>query len=218
MRHNSDGRARVNAAGEVAVRAPLSAPRHRRHQALCESRAIQGSSMPMSLPTVLRANCAAAAAFIVAAGGTATILGAYYFQYVLGMAPCPLCLEERIPYYVSIPLALVVGIAALRGAPRKAVQAGLAVIMVAMLIVAGMSIYHAGVEWKFWPGPTDCSGPVTGFGNAGSLLESMEKTVVVRCDEAAWRLFGISLAGYDVFISLGLVAVALAGILAPKKA
>ena len=174
--------------------------------------------MPLSLPTAIRANGAAAAAFIVAGVGTATILGAYYFQYVLGLAPCPLCLEERIPYYVSIPLALVVGIAALGGAPRNAVRAGLAVIMVAMLIVAGMSIYHAGVEWKFWPGPTDCSGPVTGFGNAGSLLESMEKTVVVRCDEAAWRLFGISLAGYDVFISLGLVAVALAGILAPKKA
>src|ERR1700730_16775367 len=139
------------------------------------SRAIQGSSMPMSLPTVLRANGAAAAAFIVAAGGTATILGAYYFQYVLGMAPCELCLKERIPYYVSIPLALVVAIAALRGAPRKAVRAGLAVIVVAMLIVAGMSIYHAGVEWKFWPGPTDCSGPVTGFGNAGTLLGGREE-------------------------------------------
>src|SRR5712672_1325421 len=179
---------------------------------------IQGSLMPLRLPTAIRLNGAAAAAFIVAAGGTATILGAYYFQYVLGLAPCPPCLEERIPHYVSIPLALVVGIAGLRGAPRNLVRAGLAVIMVAMLIVAGMSIYHAGVEWKFWPGPTDCSGPISGFGNAGSLLESMEKTVVVRCDEAAWRLFGISLAGYDVFISLGLVAVALAGILAPKKA
>ena len=174
--------------------------------------------MPMSLPTVLRANGAAAAAFIVAGVSTATILGAYYFQYVLGMAPCELCLKERIPYYVSIPLALVVGVAALRGAPRTLLRAGLAVIMVAMLIVAGLSIYHAGVEWKFWPGPTDCSGPISGFGNAGSLLESMEKTVVVRCDEAAWRLFGISLAGYDVLISLGLAAVALAGILAPKKA
>ena len=174
--------------------------------------------MPMSLPTVIRANGAAAAAFIVAAVGTATILGAYYFQYVLGMAPCELCLKERIPYYVSIPLALVVGIAALRGAPHIAVRAGLAVLVIAMLIVAGMSVYHAGVEWKFWPGPTDCSGPISGFGNAGSLLESMEKTVVVRCDEAAWRLFGISLAGYDVLISLGLAAVALAGILAPKKA
>src|SRR5712672_2440321 len=118
---------------QVAVRAPLSAPRQRRHQALCESRSIQGSVMPLRLSTVLRANGAAAAAFIVAGVGTATILGAYYFQYVLGMAPCPLCLEERIPYYVSIPLALVVGIAALLDAPRKALRAGLAVIMVAML-------------------------------------------------------------------------------------
>ncbi|HEX4553088.1 MAG TPA: disulfide bond formation protein B [Xanthobacteraceae bacterium] len=174
--------------------------------------------MPISLPTAIRHNGAAAAAFIVAGVGTATILGAYYFEYVLGMAPCELCLKERIPYYVSIPLALVIGIAALRGAPHTLVRAGLAVIMVAMLIVAGLSVYHAGVEWKFWPGPTDCSGPISGFGNAGSLLESMEKTVVIRCDEAAWRLFGISLAGYDVLISLGLAAVALAGILAPKKA
>src|SRR6195256_2969803 len=194
------------------------APRQRRREALCGGLSIQGSVMPMSLPTAIRANGAAAAAFIVAGVGTATILGAYYFQYVLGLAPCPLCLEERIPYYVSIPLALVVGIAARLGAPGNLVRAGLAVLMVAMLIVAGMSIYHAGVEWKFWPGPTDCSGPVTGFGNAGSLLENMERTVVVRCDEAAWRLFGISLAGYDVFISLGLAAVAFAGILAPKKA
>jgi disulfide bond formation protein DsbB len=174
--------------------------------------------MPMPLPTAIRHNGAAAAAFIVAGVGTATMLGAYYFQYVLGMAPCPLCLEERIAYYVAIPLALVTGIAALMRAPRLMVRAGLAVIVAAMLILAGMSIYHAGVEWKFWPGPTDCSGPVSGFGNAGSLLESMEKTVVVRCDEAAWRLFGISLAGYDVLISLGLAAVALAGILAPNKA
>ncbi len=143
--------------------------------------------MSMSLPTALRANCAATAAFVVAGVGTATILGAYYFQYVLHMAPCPLCLEERIPYYVSIPLALVVGFAALRGAPRNAVRAGLAVLVVAMLIVAGMSVYHAGVEWKFWPGPTDCSGPITGLGGAGDLLSRMEKTVVVRCDEAAWR-------------------------------
>jgi len=111
----------------------------------------------------------------------------------------------------------VVGIAALRGAPRIAVRAGLAVIMIAMLIVAGMSIYHAGVEWKFWPGPTECSGAAT-LGPAGGLMDRLKDIVVVRCDEAAWRLFGISLAGYDVLISLGLAAVALAGILAPKKA
>jgi disulfide bond formation protein DsbB len=172
--------------------------------------------MSASTITAIRANPAAAAALVIAAGGTATMLGAYYFQYVLNLPPCPLCLEERIPYYISIPLALVVAVAALRKAPRTVVRAGLALIAIAMLILAGMSIYHAGVEWKFWPGPTDCSGPVTGLGGVGDLLQRMEKTVVIRCDEAAWRLFGISLAGYDVLISLGLAVVALWGIVAEK--
>jgi disulfide bond formation protein DsbB len=160
---------------------------------------------------------AAVAGFLVAAGAAATILGAYYFQYVVGLQPCPMCYEERIPHYVAIPVALVVAIAALRGAPRSVVRAGLAVVAIAMLILVGMSVYHAGVEWKFWPGPPECSGPVTSFGNAGGLLEQMQKTSVVRCDEAAWRLFGISLAGYNALISLALAAIAIWGIRAEKK-
>src|SRR5262249_11941431 len=147
---------------------------------------------PMSVmsATAIRNHSAAIAAFLVAAGAAATILGAFYFQYVLKLPPCPMCLEERIPHYVVIPLGLIVGIAALRGAPRNVVRAGLAIMAIAMLILVGMSIYHAGVEWKWWPGPTDCSGPVSGLGNAGDLLQRMQKTVVIRCDEAAWRLFG----------------------------
>jgi disulfide bond formation protein DsbB len=167
-------------------------------------------------PVATCANCVAAAAIIVAAVGAATILGAYFFQYVLDVPPCPLCYEERIPYYVSIPIALVAAIAVRRKAPRNAVVTGLVMITIAMVIGAGIGVFHAGVEWKLWTGPTDCSGPVADFGNVRDLLQSMERTVVVRCDEAGWRLFGISLAGYNVLISLGLAAVALAGILAPK--
>jgi disulfide bond formation protein DsbB len=166
--------------------------------------------------TAIRTHSAAIAAFLVAAGGAATILGAFFFQYVVGLQPCPMCFEERIPHYVAIPLALVVAVAALRGAPRIAVRAGLAIVALAMVILVGMSIYHAGVEWKFWPGPTECTGPVTGLGNVGDLLNRMEKTVVIRCDEAAWRLFGISLAGYNALISLALAAIAVWGIFADK--
>jgi disulfide bond formation protein DsbB len=166
--------------------------------------------------SVQRARPAVIAALLVAAGGAATILGAFYFQYVVGLQPCPMCYEERIPHYVAIPLALVVAVAALRGAPRNVVRAGLAVIAIAMLILVGMSIYHAGVEWKWWPGPTDCTGPMNGLGNVGDLLQRMQKTVVIRCDEAAWTLFGISLAGYNALISLALAAIAAWGIFAEK--
>ena len=164
-----------------------------------------------AIPT-MRENPAAAAALLIAAAGAVTILGAYFFEYVMKLAPCPLCLEQRIPYYVAIPLALVVAIAALRGAPRVLVVGGLAVLAIAMVIGAGLGVFHAGVEWKFWAGPRDCSGPISSFGNAGSLIDQMQNTSLVRCDEAAWRFLGLSLAGYNVLISLALGAVALWGI------
>src|SRR5712691_9462624 len=175
----------------------------------------QGFLMLNRVAASIKANHAAAAALVVAAGGAATILGALVFQYGLGLAPCPLCLEQRIPYYVAIPLAIVVAIAALRGAPRPLVQAGLGLIALAMLFGAGLALYHAGIEWKWWPGPQDCSGPLTPLGSRG-LLEQLQSVNVVRCDEAPWRFLGLSLAGWNVRISLALAAVALWGLSARR--
>jgi disulfide bond formation protein DsbB len=165
---------------------------------------------------VNRLRPAVVAAILVAAGGAATILGAYYFQYVMGLPPCPLCLEQRVAYYVSIPLAAIVAIAAGRGAPHrqmwytKVVAAGLGVIALAMLFNSGLALFHAGVEWKWWPGPQECSGPLNDLTAGGDLLSQLHNVNVVRCDEAAWRdPFGLlSLAGYNVLISLALAAVA----------
>jgi disulfide bond formation protein DsbB len=165
---------------------------------------------------VRRTHPAAIAALLVAAGGAATILGAYYFQYVLHYAPCELCLDERIPYYVGIPLALVIALAGLFDVPRPLLVTGLALLIVVMLIGAGLGVYHSGVEWKFWPGPAHCSGVINNFGSAGGLMEQMNQTRIVPCDAAAWRLLGISLAGYNALISLALAAIALWGIRAQK--
>ena len=151
-------------------------------------------------------NPAATAALVVAVAGAATILGAYFFQYVLGLAPCPLCLEQRIPYYVTIPVAVIVTIAAWRGAPRLLIAGGLGIVAGAMLIGTALAVYHAGVEWKWWAGPQDCSGPLNPLG--GDLMRQLQNISVVRCDEAAWRFLGLSLAGYNAIISLILAAVA----------
>ena len=78
-----------------------------------------------------------------------------------------------------------------------------------MLWGAYLGVFHAGVEWKFWPGTPECSGAAT-FGPAGGLLNRLQDIVVVRCDEAAWRFLGISLAGYNAVISAALAVVALA--------
>ena len=151
----------------------------------------------------------AAAAFI-ALVGLLTIGGFFFFQYGLGYQPCPLCLEQRTAFYVSVPLAALLLLGAGYGASRKVLLLGFAMIALMMLWNTGLSAYHAGVEWKFWQGPIDCSGPISPLGS-GSLMSRLQNVRLVRCDEAAWRLFGISLAGYDVLISLLLAAVAAYG-------
>jgi len=160
---------------------------------------------------------AVTAAAVVAAVGIATILGAYFFQFVVGLAPCPLCLDQRIAYYVSIPLAAAVVFAAGRAPPRL-VAAALAGIALVMLFNAGLALFHAGVEWKWWPGPQECSGSTDSLAPSGDLLDDLSKGrfSVVRCDEAAWRdPFGLlSLAGYNVLISLAVAITAARGAVA----
>ena len=86
--------------------------------------------------------------------------------------------------------------------------------MAAMLWNTGLSAYHAGVEWKFWQGPTDCSGPIDKFGSVRDMMNQLQRISLVRCDEVSWRFLGLSLAGWNVLVSLGLAAVAAWGALA----
>jgi disulfide bond formation protein DsbB len=145
------------------------------------------------------------AAIMIAAVSAATLAGAWFFQLVVGLSPCPLCLEQRIPYYIAIPLAFFVGAFA---SNKKAERFGFLLLALVLAVGCGLAIYHAGVEWKFWQGPTDCSGAVVSL-NSGSILDQMNQTRVVRCDEAAWKLFGISLAGYNALIAGALTIFAL---------
>jgi disulfide bond formation protein DsbB len=163
--------------------------------------------MPLSYADILQARPIATAAIAIAIGGAATILGAWFFQYVLGYKPCPLCLDERYVYYFGIPLALLVVLGESAGASRKVLLLALFAIAAGMIWNAGLSAFHAGVEWKWWPGPRDCSGPLESLG-AGNLLRDLQSINLARCDDAAWRFLGISLAGYDSLISLTLAAIA----------
>ncbi len=149
------------------------------------------------------------AAGAVAVIGLATILGAWFFQVVMGLPPCPLCLEQRYAYYFSIPLALLVLLGVSHGASGRVLVAALTVIALGMLWNAALGAYHAGVEWKFWEGPRDCSGGGLGsLGTAGGLLEKLKDIRVVRCDEIPWSFLGISLAGYNALISFALSLIA----------
>ncbi|MEK9279419.1 MULTISPECIES: disulfide bond formation protein B [unclassified Bradyrhizobium] len=157
------------------------------------------------------------ASLLVTMIAAVTIAGAWFFQLVLEILPCPLCLEQRYAYYLAIPLGALTAFAARRGAPRPLLLVGLAILALATLANAGLGGYHAGVEWGFWKGPTDCSGPVVSLGSATDLLSRLDTVKVVRCDEVQWRFLGISLAGYNVLISLLMAAIAAWGFVATAK-
>ena len=153
-------------------------------------------------------NPALAAALAITAIAAATLAGAWFFQLVLDIRPCPLCLEQRYAYYLAVPLGALVAWAAARHAPRGVLVVGLAHSGGGNARQCRLGGYHAGVEWGFWQGPTECSGPVLDLGKAGSLFDNLDKVKVIRCDEVQWRFLGLSLAGYNVLISLAMAALA----------
>lgn len=138
--------------------------------------------------------------FVVA---LATIIGAWTFEY-LGFLPCELCLKQRWAYYTAIPLALMMAV--LAPSSQNAARYGLLALGILWLASMVFGIYHSGVEWRWWPGPSTCSG-------SGSLTGGLPDLTapVVMCDEPAIRIFGLSLAGWNAVISLGLAVISFAG-------
>lgn len=158
------------------------------------------------------------AGLFIAVAAAGTILGAYFFQYVWGLAPCPLCLEQRTPYYVAMPLALAVAAAAAFKAPALIVRLALLALAGVMAWGAYLGIYHAGAEWGFWPGPTTCAQPVTIARTPGDLLRQIQTGPrIADCTVAAWRLLGVSLAGWNALIAGFLALVALAAASRPRE-
>ena len=144
------------------------------------------------------------AALAVALGAAATVGGALVFEHVFGYVPCKLCLTQRSPYYIAIPLGIVAALL-----PPRWTRAGLWLLSLTFLVSAGLGAYHSGVEWGVFTGPSDCGGGAgEGAGNVGDFLNQLQNTRVVSCTEAAWRFLGLSLAGWNVLISLALAAFA----------
>jgi len=122
--------------------------------------------------------------------------GALAFQYIGGLAPCHLCILQRWPHGIAIALGLLVLV---WPRPGLAVLAGLVV-----LVGAGIAGYHVGVEQAWWQGPTTCTAPEPGSLAAGELLDQILETPLVLCDQVAWSLWGISMAGWNAILSLGI--------------
>jgi disulfide bond formation protein DsbB len=171
------------------------------------------------LPYALRgeANPAVTASLAVMLIALATIAGAWFFQLVIGLVPCPMCLEQRYAYYTLIPLSALVAASAGRGSPRGVLLLGLALLAIIAIANAAFGVYHAGVEWKFWQGPTSCTGATPTITSAADLLKRLDAEKVVPCDEVQFRFLGLSLAGYNALISLLMAAIAVWGFVRTAK-
>lgn len=140
---------------------------------------------------------------LIAALGSALMLAtAFGFQHIGDMAPCKLCLYQRWPHTVAVLIGLIGALfphrlLALFGAA-------------AALSTSAIGVYHAGVEQKWWQGPTTCtSGPIGDIG-VKDLLEQIMTAPMVRCDEIPWDMFGLSMAGWNAVVSFGLALIWLA--------
>ena len=153
-----------------------------------------------------RADLGRGAALLVLIVAAATIAGALASQHVFGLVPCKLCLWQRWPYYLGVPMAAVAV-----ASPPRARRPMLVLLALLFLGSAALAGYHAGAEWGFWPGPSDCGGGTAPATSVDDLLKGLETTRVVSCTEAAWRFLGLSLAGWNALVSLGLAAVAALG-------
>lgn len=132
-------------------------------------------------------------------GSAAMLLGAYAFQHLGGMAPCKLCIWQRWPHGTAIIIGLII---MLTGEARMAWIGALAALTTSLI-----GFYHVGVEQGWWEGPTSCTSSGTVNLSAEELLNQILAAPLVRCDDIAWQLAGISMAGWNAIISLGLAAI-----------
>lgn len=141
-------------------------------------------------------------AVLAAAGSAALLLGAFAFQYIGGLAPCPMCLWQRWPH----------GVAILAGVMMLAIPGRIWPILGA--VAAGttgvIGVFHTGVERGWWQGPSTCtSGPIGNL-TPQQLMDSILSAPLVRCDEVAWAMWGLSMASWNAVLSFALMALWLA--------
>lgn len=141
-----------------------------------------------------------AANALVLTGSAALLGGALAFQYLGHLPPCEMCLWQRWPHVAALGLGLL---AWALGSNRAVV----ALAAVAVLVSASLGTFHAGVEYHWWAGPAACTG--TAFDPAKSFIAAALASPLIRCDAAAWTLFGVSMAGYNALISTLIGATAL---------
>src|SRR6185436_20879369 len=158
---------------------------------VCWRHADAWTRFPMLLATKTEKAPAYRTGALVLFAAAVVIATALAFERFGGYSPCPLCLQQRYAYYAGVP-ALFLALVLLSVGYARLAAAVFLLVAAAFLANAGLGTYHAGAEWKFWPGPD----------TGGSLLKDLATTRVIRCDEAPWHFLGLSFAGWNVVASV----------------
>ena len=145
----------------------------------------------------------------------AALCVAWIAQYGFGLAPCELCYWQRYGYWAAIAVGVVAIFMPAQSAARRAL---LWLLALAFLVTAGIALFHVGVEQKWWQGLATCSGDLGGAASTEDILSAIENAPIVRCDEPAFVLFGISMAGYNLILALALALFTLRGALRSRNA
>lgn len=148
-------------------------------------------------------------ALLLAVAMAAVVGAALGFEHIGGFIPCKLCLEERTPYYAGVPVMAIAALSGYMSWPGWLTRGLLAIGGLLMTYGLVLAVYHSGVEWSWWQGPTDCtaaaSAPQT---SASDLLSTIDKITPPACNRAAGRFLGLSFAGWNAVASLILAGMA----------
>lgn len=161
--------------------------------------------MALTSPTGKTQTFGAALAGLGMAVTVGTALG---FQHIGGYMPCKLCLEQRVPYYIGIPVMVLALISSVFKLPAIVTRVLLLAGALLMTWSIWLGAYHSGVEWGFWAGPADCGIGALPPTSGGSLLDQLDSVIPPSCQDAAGRFLGLSFAGWNVVTSVILAAIA----------
>ncbi|MCZ8282098.1 MAG: disulfide bond formation protein B [Aquidulcibacter sp.] len=142
--------------------------------------------------------------WIALASSLSMLAIAHGFERFGGLAPCALCLHQREAYWIAAAIATLALLARrMEGAEvtNRALNLLLTFAFVGGAIVAG---FHMGVEYKWWPGLPSCTAASSGAVPTDLIGALNQPLHVVGCDEAPWIFLGLSMAGWNMLISLKL--------------
>ena len=127
-------------------------------------------------------------------GSLGLLIGAFLFQYVGELPPCEMCYWQRYPHAAALGIAALILLTGIRGLTILG--------FLLTLLTAGIGGFHAGVEQSWWDGPQTCTSTAIDNLSTEELLTQIMSAPMVRCDEISWQMFGISMAGWNMVLSL----------------